>query len=331
MANILVLSASASAINCVNSLTEDDRLSVFVTDSNRYACGLYKGGVHPIVVPRARDLAAYQTALDSVIERFAIEILLPTSDRDIEGVVELLNHGWSPPVALFRPPYSAFQILGNKRRLGQFLSGSDVPLPYTYEAAENVRFPVVVKPAAEGGTKGVTIVRDAAKMNAAIQRLQFTHGNEYVVQEYVPGGTGSVYMVTMLYDQNGLLVSAVTMRSSLTFMTWGGGGNAGVIVDEPQTIRLAEEVIRLAGGWHGPICVEFKRHSGDDRFYLLEVNCRLNGYSYLTTMNGIDYPKAIVDLLLERHTNRLPRHPRSGARNFILGFREKVVDRFISS
>jgi len=114
-------------------------------------------------------------------------------------------------------------------------------------------------------------------------------------------------------------------------MTWGGSGNAGVIVDEPEVIRLSERVIELAGGWKGPVCVEFKRHDDNRRFYVMEANCRLNGYSYLTTMNGMDFPHAIVDLLRDGHTSRLTKYKRSGTRNFVLGFREKVVDGWVEA
>ena len=37
----------------------------------------------------------------------------------------------------------------------------------------------------------------------------------------------------------------------------------------------------------------------------MEVNCRLNGYSYLTTMNGLDFPAAVVDLLTTGRTDHL--------------------------
>jgi predicted ATP-grasp superfamily ATP-dependent carboligase len=108
-------------------------------------------------------------------------------------------------------------------------------------------------------------------------------------------------------------------------MTWGGGGNAGAIVDEPELLRQARAVIAALGGWAGPVNLEFKRHRDNGRFYLMEVNCRLNGYSYLTTMNGLNFPAAVVDLL---HTGRTPYLSLSRARpvrNFVVGFRELPV------
>lgn len=325
MTNVLVLSASASAINCIASLSSSPDLRLFVTDSSPFACGLYRAGVVPLVVPRARDLESYEKALDGIVERCAIDVILPTSDRDVEGVVELLSRGWNPPAKLFRPPYCAYRVLSNKARLAQRLSTSDVPVPAVYPSTDVVEFPAVVKPAAEGGTRGVSVVATREQLASAIERVTRAYGADYLLQEYIPGGTGSIHVVTLLYDHTGQLIGAAAMCSTLTFMTWGGSGNAGSIVDEPEAIRLTERVIDLAGGWRGPVNVEFKRHADNGRFYVMEANCRLNGYSYLTTMNGMNFPQAIVDVLLNGYTTRLLKYKRSGTRNFVLGFREKLV------
>ena len=69
MKNVLVLSATASAINCIRSLTRRDDVRLFVTDANPYATGLYLPRVTPLVVPRAKDLDSYRQALDEIIRR----------------------------------------------------------------------------------------------------------------------------------------------------------------------------------------------------------------------------------------------------------------------
>ena len=75
--NVLILSATASAINVIKSLQGDPSLRLFVTDLSRYASGLYQSGVTPIIVPPARALDDYRVALDRVIARHEIDIVIP--------------------------------------------------------------------------------------------------------------------------------------------------------------------------------------------------------------------------------------------------------------
>jgi hypothetical protein len=60
----------------------------------------------------------------------------------------------------------------------------------------------------------------------------------------------------------------------------------------------------------------------------MEANCRLNGYSYLTTMNGVCLPRVVLALLTG---DALPpiSVPSERSRNFNLGFRETLVEKWV--
>jgi len=324
--NVLVLSATASAINYQKALACRPDVRLFLSDASPYASGLYGPGVTPVLLPRARELDRYRDALDNVIRRHHIDILVPTSDHDMEGTIELCRLGWDPPVALFRPEYEIFRTLTHKARLMDALQQHGLEVPRTYSHSDEVRFPAVVKPAREGGSKGVWIVQDRRELNDRLAQVRASFQGEVVMQEFIPGDTGSIYVALLLYGQDGKVYGEVASHSHLTFMTWGGGGNAGVVVDEPGLLIQAKGIIAALGGWKGPVNLEFKRHQGNGRFYLMEVNCRLNGYSYLTTMNGLNFPSAVVDLLTTGRTDYLFLPPKQQARNFVVGFRELPVD-----
>ena len=149
-----------------------------------------------------------------------------------------------------------------------------------------------------------------------------------LVQEYVPGGIGSTYVSLLLYDQPVSLVANDVMRSSFTYFTWGGGGNAGYLCNEEEIANTSREIVEAVGGWQGPLNLEFRRNQETGKIYLIEGNCRLNGYSYLTSMNGANYPRAMVDLLSGKEYRCLCRGE-AGTENFILGFRETVVDAWV--
>lgn len=329
MTRVLLLSGTASAINYINSLAGEADVELHVTDSNAYCPGLYSKGVTPHVVPRARDTARYRAALDDLLIRHRIEVLIPTSDYDIEGVVQYLHDGWKPNVSLFAPTLESFNALSHKGRLMQRLSEAMpevVPRTWGQDVApQELSYPVVVKPIGESGGRGVAIVNDAASLAAASARLRALVGDRILVQEFIPGRT---YVSTLVYDRDGRLAASVGMRSQLTFFTWGGGGCAGEMVDEPEMLRLADRVIAACGGWRGPINFEWRVHADTGAFYIMEANCRLNGYSYLTTMNGVDLPRIVLSLLTGAQPPAMT-GPADWQTNFVIGFRETIVDGWV--
>src|SRR5579864_2485664 len=202
MKNVLVLSGTASAINYINSLAGDPGVQLHISDVDPYCPGLYDPRVRPHRVPRARDTRQYREALDRILLGYAIDVLIPTSDYDVEGVVYYLNAGWRPRVAMFRPSWEAHQRLANKDRLmnhlQQFLP-KVVPQTWRCDVDPNaLPYPVVVKPASESGGKGVTIVQRAADLRAALARSTAGFGDGSVIQELIPGRT---YVTSLVYDQ----------------------------------------------------------------------------------------------------------------------------------
>ncbi|MBF0340007.1 MAG: ATP-grasp domain-containing protein [Magnetococcales bacterium] len=326
--NILVLSATASAINYIRTLTGDPEIILHLTDCNPTCPGLYAAGVVPHLVPRASQKDAYLQALDRIIAKEKIDLLIPTSDYDMAAVMELLHSGWNPPVKLFRPPRESFAILSDKRNLAKTMQSwlpDHIPQSFSLEEIDNLRtFPLVVKPRNQSGGHGVSIVRDRESLLLAVDKLRESIGDALLVQEYIDGST---HVVVMVYDAEGRQVVALPLASHLTFFTWGGGGCAGEIMSDPSLVALATRVIECAGGWCGPINLEFRRQKESGRYYLMEGNCRLNGYSYLTTMNNVPLPRAIISLLT--HTPLPSLRPGHQPVPFVLGFRERVIEKWI--
>ena len=233
--NVLILSATASAINIIKSLQNDADIKMFVSDVSRYASGLYQSGVTPLIVPSARSLDRYRAALDDIITKNSIDIVIPTSDRDVEGVVTLIYKGWNPPVAMFRPALQTQQLLSNKLALARHVRGHGLSAPATWESLDEATFPAVIKPMREGGGKGVFIAHDRRSAEEAVRRCTEGFGRDYAIQEYVPGGAGSTYISLMLYDQRGTLVANDVMRSSLMYLP-GVGAEMPVTPHRTRTL-----------------------------------------------------------------------------------------------
>jgi predicted ATP-grasp superfamily ATP-dependent carboligase len=328
--NVLVLSGTASAINYIHTLVGMEDLRLHVTDSNLFCPGLYVAGVTPHRIPQARDKVRYRDALDYLLREHFIDVLIPTSDYDVEGVMHYLHDGWAPQVAMFRPPYESFLTLSDKARLMMRINErlpEAAPVTWNEADAARLQMPVVVKPRAESGGKGVSIVYNTDQLDAAIQRIREFVADQFLIQQFIPGRT---YIISMVYDQRGELIVGAGMRSHRTFFTWGGGGCAGEMVDEPDMLRLSAEVVKVCGGWCGPINLEWRRHADSGAWYLIEANCRLNGYSYLATMNGVPFPRIVLALLTGERLPAISK-PSERTRNFVLGFRETLVEKWIDN
>jgi predicted ATP-grasp superfamily ATP-dependent carboligase len=259
----------------------------------------------------------------------SIDILIPASDYDVETLMRLIHQGWQPKVKMFHPPYEAYEVLADKGKLAERTKQLGFCVPQVYTQLDQIQYPLIIKPARESGSKGVFVVKEKEEFVSALTAVKRMYGNEVVLQEYIPGGTGSIHMCVLLYGEDARVYGEVVGRSLLTFKTWGGGGNAGTIADEPELINQAKEIIASCGGWRGPICLEFKKHSSTGKFYLMEANCRLNGYSYLFTMNGLNFPAAVIDLLTKKATPYLSFSHKQQLKKFVLGFREKLVSEWV--
>lgn len=327
--NILILSAAASAMNYIYSLRGRSDLRLFATDPSNLAGGLYEWGVTPLSIPRARDHEVYRAALERILVEHRIDVLIPTSDYDVESVMFFLAEGWRPQVKMFRPDPAIYRVLSDKQALVRRMSELGFPAPRLYPDRDQVVFPAVAKPARESGGKGVAVVRNSAELDAHIKRYAGRFGEELVFQEYIPGEVGSTHLALLLYGADGELYGEVTTHSHLTEMTWGCGGYAGAMAGQAGLLEQAKSMMKAVGGWAGPINLEFRRHSENGQFYVMEANCRLNGYSYHSTMNGLNFPAAIIDLLTTGTTAPLRERDIAIKRNFVLGNRERVVERFV--
>ena len=325
MLNILILSSTASAINYKNSLADNKEYRLFFSDASKFAAGLYDERITPVLVPLARDKENYRKALEKIITENKIDMLIPTSDHDMEGVAALLKDGWNPSVKMFKFNTEDFFLYTHKKMLAEKIKELGFNSIRVFSEKEEVTFPVVIKPTREGGSKGVWIVDNEKDYNEKLTLVKKQFGNDIIIQEYIPGETGSIFVVLLLFGQDKKLYGEVVTQSSLTFMTWGGGGNAGNIVEKPDLLEYAKKILHDLGGWQGPINMEFKQHSGNGKYYLMEINCRLNGYSYLNSMNGLNFPQGAINLLEKGQTDMISSKGLKERKNFILSYREKSI------
>ncbi|MGD0231055.1 MAG: D-alanine--D-alanine ligase [Syntrophorhabdales bacterium] len=129
-------------------------------------------------------------------------------DGTVQGLLEMMAI-----------PYTGSGVLGSALAMDKALSkmllvGRGIPTPAyrTYRSGDETDFPIpfVVKPAREGSTVGISIVRQEEEIDEAI-RTAFQYDNKVLVEDYVSGREITVGVV------NGLCLPIVEVRPKSGF------------------------------------------------------------------------------------------------------------------
>jgi D-alanine-D-alanine ligase len=186
--------------------------------------------------------------------------------------------------------------------------------PVTAETvADELGWPVVVKPSKQGSTVGLSVVREPADLDAALE-LAFQFDDEVMVERFVPGRELTVPIV----GDDALPVGEIITKSEIfDYEAKYQPGAAEEIfpADLPDDIRL--EAQRLALATHqtlklrGFSRVDF-RLDDSGRLWCLEVNTLpgMTGNSLVpksAKAAGIAFPRLcerICELAIEEHTAR---------------------------
>ncbi|MBX9589823.1 MAG: ATP-grasp domain-containing protein [Hyphomonadaceae bacterium] len=201
------------------------------------------------------------------------------------------------------PSPDAIELMGDKVRARAFATKHGFPVapsaieddaPRTFlERARALGFPLLIKPAAGGGGKGMRIVRDAAALEEEIARAR-SEGERYF-------GDGRLYVeryvenprhieVQILGDAHGNVVHLFERECSVQRRFQKiieESPSPALTPHERAEIATTARNIAKAAGYTNAGTVEFIYSSG--KFYFLEMNTRLQVEHPVTEMvTGID-------------------------------------------
>jgi len=203
------------------------------------------------------------------------------------------------------PPAAVMERLGDKAVARSMMVDAGLPLlPGSTEAlddveeafalAETIGYPVIVKAAAGGGGRGMTVVRDGATFHDDYRRTRataaavFGDGRVYV-ERYLDSARHVEIQVLCDAHGHGVHLGArdcsVQRRHQKLVEETPAPGLPGDTVRE-----MGEAAVRgvLAAGYTGAGTVEFLVDE-QDRYYFMEVNCRLQVEHPVTEMvTGLD-------------------------------------------
>ena len=274
--------------------------SKYVTTSIRYS--------NPATSPGAfaRDVITAAERLDiaSIIPATDLTTMLLASQPDLCNSVHLAT-----------PKAGSYETLTDKARLVDLAARLAIPAPATriarspaavLEAAHDLGFPVVLKPARSRYVKGdqvlstsVEIVHDPDGLAEALRNQKWMGDIPCLVQQFVPGHGAGVFA---LYGPAGPVAWFAHKRLREKPPTGGVSVLSESVPVDPRMQTAASKLLSAAD-WTGVAMVEF-RVAGDGTPYLMEVNGRFWGSLQLAIDCGVDFPWLLYQLTRDLPVNQ---------------------------
>ena len=249
--------------------------------------------------------------LDSVIADVdAVWLIAPETDGCLEQLaMQVERHG----TMLVGPAAAAIAAASNKAQFASRLALVGIRHPKTWSvagasraeaAANELGYPVVVKPVRGAGSCGVCVAQDAFELRHAVDAARDAGGDEVLVQEYMHGAAASVSLLTNGRDAVPLTVNAQTIASPPSFEYLGGQ----TPFEHPRAalaVAAALDTCRAVAGLRGFVGVDVVLTETDA--VVIELNPRLTT-AYLGVRAAID--ENVAALALAACGGDLPAQPR---------------------
>jgi hypothetical protein len=282
---------------------------------------------------------AYIRAILDICEKETIDTIFPSFDPHV--------YVFSKNKALFErsgtlipiPDYDVVITPLDKYRTVKAAEEVGFPCPKTYlprdeeelrQIAEELGFPLVIKPRFTAAGRGTNIVRNFSELLEKVRPTIVTHGMP-LLQEYIPGDLGEYIHIVM--DKTGALKMAVHKRFQRYFRKQAFPVYRESIPSQPYA-KLAGKFLKGIGWWGGAV-VEIRIDRRDNIPKLMEINPRFGSGLLELTEIGINAPRMCLRIarreeveVVDNYPIAVCLHPIDDALIFGLRFLNLLVSRF---
>jgi predicted ATP-grasp superfamily ATP-dependent carboligase len=244
-----------------------------------------------------------------IIQQVQPAVIIPSVESTLIALDECRAQ-FEPYPILAAPQSDVLGYALNKSRTLELACKVGLPTPATVEGhsyeellekAARLPFPLAVKPrghrlyapTAHGIDFKVRYARTLSELQQILMSIE-PHVTQVLVQECVPGVGICVGVMACHGD---LLATFSYKRLREQPLT---GGVSVLRESIPLDLRLKSHVASLLGAmkWHGVAMVEFKYDPNADRYWLMEVNGRIQASAALCLDAGINFPSMLTNLYL---------------------------------
>ena len=235
----------------------------------------------------------YLKELLRIVKQNSVKLLVPTIDTEL-----MLLAGNKPKfdelgcrVLLSEP--DVINICQDKRKTYRFLVKNKFEAPVTTTvrtalAKTKLTWPLLLKPWDGSAGKGVTVVNNKKELLLFSRRI-----TNCIVQEFIKGTEHTCDV----YVDFGMKVRCVVPRKRIEIRA--GEVSKGRVVKNHRIMAKVADVVERLGAGPGVITVQLVL-TAQDQSKIIEINPRFGGGAPLAIKAGADFPKWILQELLDK-------------------------------
>jgi D-aspartate ligase len=204
-------------------------------------------------------------------------------------------------------PSALARRLYDKRGMYEICREYDVPTPETLfpltradveEMAGRVQYPVVIKgidSALLSHRRGVrvAIVQDRQELLETYDALETPEEPNLMLQEYIPGGAESVWMLDGYFNDDSDCLFAVTGKKLRQYPAYTGMTSLGVCIRNDAVEKMTKRLMKQLG-YRGILDCGWRYDERDGQYKLLDVNPRLGAsFRLFVGERGMDVVRAL--------------------------------------
>lgn len=169
---------------------------------------------------------------------------------------------------------------------------------------QNLKYPLVVKPADCNSSKGVVKVADYNFLKIAVKEaLKLSRSNKAIVEEYIDGVEVSVDAWS---DNNEAIILSITKTIKNGFTIYSSSYRLEYMEYSNKIKKILNKIIKFFGLYNMPILLQAIITKDD--IYIIEFSARMGGgtkYKLIEYISNINIMKIFVDRVLEKNIGKL--------------------------
>ena len=219
------------------------------------------------------------------------------------------------------PSWEITRLSDDKRQLYRYAASIGLDCPRSAEpqggdalAALDLRFPLVLKPAAYGRPNALTMAKcwkaaSRDELSQLFERATALQGaSGVIVQELIPGAGESQFSYAAVWQDGAPIASLIARRLRQLPIDFGFTSTL-VETIENAAIEEAAERFLASLNFSGLVELEFKFDARDGRYKLLDFNNRAWAWIGLTEAAGVDMPYLAFRLAIGQPVQRARGRP----------------------